>query len=168
MKTTMLILALSFSLTAFSQRGNTDKIEKTVTTRTTVKSSLGEEVKVKKEKVSAAQELVVEKDGTTNQGVRYKPVKVSKKTVFESGGEQFEITPDPKGYSITILKNGNKKSYGKIRKMSRPNAYLLITDEGNAFGYFNQKGDFIVESYDAKNDKISVETFAISKADLND
>lgn len=166
MKTTVLIMALAMSSTLFAQRGNTDKIEKTVTTRTTIKSSLGEDVKVKKEKISAQQELVVEKDGTTNQTVRYKPVQASKKTLFESGGERFMIAPDSKGYKITIMEDGVNKRYGKIRKMSRPNAYLLITDDGNAFGYFNEKGDFIVESYDAKNDKIVMETFAISKEDL--
>lgn len=166
MKTSVMILALFFSVAGFAQRGNTDKIEKTVTTKTTVKSSLGEDVKVKKEKVSAQQELVVENDGTVNQSVHYKPVKATKTTLFESGGDNYEISPDPKGYTIKVFENGRKRNYGKIRKMSRPNAYLLITDEGNAFGYFNQKGDFVVESYNRNTDEISVETFSISKKDL--
>lgn len=145
---------------------NSDKMSTTVITRTITKSSKGTDVSVKKEMMTAEEALALEQDGSTNQAVKRKPLVVKKSTTFVSDGDNYQIEPDAKGFLITIVKNGTEKRFGKIRKMSRPNAYLLVTDEGNSFGYFNTKGDFVVESYDPSKDKIVVDSFAINKDDF--
>lgn len=166
MKILFLCAALVFSTMGFAQVENTDTVKETTVVKTTVKSSLGEEVSVKKQERIAKQKLALEQDGTTNQTVNRKPVVVETSTTFVSDGEDYIIEPDPKGFVITIVKEGKKSDYGKIRKMSRPNAYLLVTESGNAFGYFNAEGDFVVESYDPINDVIVVDSFSISEDDL--
>lgn len=166
MKTLFLCATLALTTVSFAQVENTDTLKETTVTKTTVKSSLGEDVSIKKQERIAKQKLALEQDGTTNQTVNRKPVVVETSTTFVYDGEDYIIEPDPKGFLITIVKDGNESDYGKIRKMSRPNAYLLVTETGNAFGYFNAKGDFVVESYDPVNDVIVVDSFAISEDDL--
>lgn len=64
-------LCLTFGLTNYAQ--TKDKLEKTVTTKTTVKNHEGEEVAIKKRKIRAQQQLGVENNNKTNQTViRYK------------------------------------------------------------------------------------------------
>lgn len=166
MKFVIALLIFTVTFTGFAQDRNTDEVKETVVTKTTVKSSLGEDVSIKKQERIAKQNLALEQDGTTNQRLNRKPVVVESSTTFVSGGRDYVIQPDAKGFLITIVKNGKKQDFGKIRKMSRPNAYLLVTEEGNAFGYFNDEGDFVVESYDPAKDAIVADSFAISKNDL--
>lgn len=172
MKTTFFIIALALGFSAFPQKTDseeilsTDKIEKTVITKTTVKSSLGEDVSIKKAKISSKEALALEQDGTTNQSVNRRPLYTIKKAVFLSEGDEYLVEPDPKGYLVYTLENGEKRDYGKIRKTSQPNAYLMITDEGTAFGHFNEKGNFVVESYNPDQDKIVVRNFILSEEAL--
>lgn len=171
MKKILLIVSLAVATTGFAQVDtdpikNTDKMSTTVITKTITKSSNGTDVSIKKEVMTAEEALALEQDGSTNQAVNRKPLVVTTSTTFISDGMEFLIKPDAKGFVMSIVKNGDEKKYGIIRKMSRPNAYLLVTDAGNAFGYFNSEGDFVVESYDPAKDMIVVDSFAISEDDL--
>lgn len=171
MKITVAFIALFVSGAAFSQVDtepikNTDEMSTTIITKTTTKTSNGTDVDIKREVITAKEALALEQDGSTNQSLNRKPLIVTKTTTFISDGEKYKITPDNKGFVITIAKNGNEREYAKLRKLSRPNAYIVVTKQGNAFGYFNAEGDFIVESYDPVKDSILVDNFAINEDSL--
>ena len=77
-----LILSIALISFAFGFAQNEDKMTKTVTTKTKVKSSKGEEVAIKEKKYTAEQKLEVENNNQTNQAVRRDPVKIIESTTF--------------------------------------------------------------------------------------
>lgn len=154
-----LILSIALISFTFGFAQNEDKMTKTVTTKTKVKSSKGEEVAVKEKKYTANQKLEVENNNKTNQAVRRKPVKISESTTFSTGGEDFTIQPDNKGYTMMKTKDGQSEMYGKIRKMPDRESYILVKDDENAFGYFDDDGNFIVESYDPNTDQVILKKY---------
>lgn len=171
MKFYILTLAFLTTFFGFSQNdsktvANKDVLSKTIITKTITKTSKGTNVDTKRVELTAAEALALEQDGSTNQSVSRKPLSVTKKTSFELDGNTYLFEPDDKGILIISTKNGQRSNFGKIRKMQRSNSYLLVTKKGNSFGYFNGKGDFIVESYDPIDDSFTVMKFNISKKDL--
>lgn len=162
-------MAFSISTMGFSQVDtepikNTDKISTTIITKTITETSNGTDVDIKREVISGQQALALEQDGSTNQSVNRKPLLVTKTTTFISEGESYRIAPDSKGFVISIAKNGNEEKFATLRKLSRPNAYVVISaTEENAFGYFDAEGNFIVERYDPAKDEIVLDTFTINK-----
>ncbi|MBW2960693.1 hypothetical protein [Mesonia aestuariivivens] len=154
-----LILSLAILSFTFGFAQNEDKMSKTVTTKTTIKSSKGEDVAVKQKKYSSEEKLQVENNNKTNQTVSRKPVKIEESTTFSSGNESYTIAPDKNGYTMMSTKNGKQKMYGKIRKMKDHNYYILAKENENSFGYFDEDGNFVVESYDADNDAVYLKKY---------
>ena len=154
-----LILSIALISFAFGFAQNEDKMTKTVTTKTKVKSSKGEEVAIKEKKYTAEQKLEVENNNQTNQAVRRDPVKIIESTTFISDGKNYIIKPDANGYMMHQQKDGQTKIYGKIRKMPDRESYILVKENENAFGYFDNDGNFIVETYDPTNDKVILKKY---------
>lgn len=154
-------LCLTFGLTNYAQ--TEDKLEKTVTTKTTVKNHEGKEVAIKKRKIRAQQQLGVEDNNQTNQAVmRYKP-QISSSTSFVTAEDSFLIMPDEKGYKVHKM-NGNKKvEYAVIRKMPEKEMYVLHTKEYDSFGYFDKEGNFVVGNYDPKADEVILKKYKINR-----
>ena len=154
-----LILSLAILSFTFGFAQNEDKMSKTVITKTKVKSSKGEEVAVKEQKYTANQKLQVENNNETNQAVSRKPVKITESTTFSTGNEMFTIQPDKNGYTVMSKKDGKEKMYGKIRKMPDREFYILAKENENSFGYFDNDGNFIVESYDPDSDSVYLKKY---------
>ncbi|MDQ7918619.1 hypothetical protein RBU60_13655 [Mesonia sp. MT50] len=154
-------LCLTFGLTNYAQ--TKDKLEKTVTTKTTVKNHEGEEVAIKKRKIRAQQQLGVENNNKTNQTViRYKP-QISSSTSFESEEDSFMIAPDRKGYVVYKMDGKRKVQYAVIRKMPEKEMYVLHTKEYDSFGYFDKEGNFVVGNYDPKADAVILKKYKINR-----
>jgi transcriptional regulator of aromatic amino acid metabolism len=160
MKKLILVTTLLCFTLGFAQ--NEDKMTKTVTTKTKVKSSKGEEVAVKEKKYTAKQKLQVQNNNETNQGVNREMVKLEESTTFSTGSQNYTIQPDKNGYQMMVNEeNGMKKMYGKIRKMPNRDGYILVKENENSFGYFDENGNFIVESYDPVSDSVILKKYTI-------
>ena len=51
---------------------------------------------------------------------------------------------------------------GILRKTSNNN-YIYRTDDKISFGYFDEEGNLILETFDYKNDKITMEKYVVEK-----
>lgn len=153
-------LCLTFGLTNYAQE---DNLEKTVTTKTTVKDSKGEKVAIKKRNIRSQQQLGVENNSETNQAVmRYKP-QISSSTSFVTAEDSFLIMPDNKGYTVHKMIGNKKVEYAVIRKMPEKEMYVLHTKEYDSFGYFDKEGNFVVGNYDPKVDGVVLKKYKINR-----
>jgi len=155
-KFVLLIAMVSFTF-GFAQ--NEDKISKTVTTKTKVKSSAGEEVAIQEKKYTSKQALQVNDSNQVNQEAVRSAVEIKESTTFSIGNENYTIKPDENGYVMMAHKNGEKKMYGKIRKMPDHEFYILVKENENSFGYFDEDKNFIVESYDPASDTVLLKKY---------
>lgn len=174
MKTIALgLTAFLFSINCVSQNQNVT--ETTKTTITTVKDSDGEKQIVKKQDTQEVQNIelqnadskVLNKDmketpvevtsttQITNPDGSTRTVDVDRSSYYEANGQRYEVKLDPSGYTVT---SGNSKKPALLRKTST-NSYFYRTKDKTAIGYFDTNGNLILETYDDKSDKVSVETF---------
>lgn len=177
MKTILLgISVLLCSFTSIAQNKNVQ--ETTKTTVTTVKASDGEKTFVKNENVKEVQniELNEAKPNTLNIDMKASPVSVTTTTqitnpdgttrtvdvdrssYYTSNGNQYKLALDASGYTLS---SGNSKP-ALLRKTST-NSYIYHTKNKMAIGYFDTNGNLILETYDDKSDRVSVETYNVIK-----
>jgi hypothetical protein len=177
MKTLFLgVAAFLFSINSQAQNANT-KIE-TKTTTNIKKDSDGEHKTVKKEVTKEVQniEMKTEQPNTLNIEMKETPVEVtsvtkitnpdgSTRTVdidrtsyYESNGNKYKLALDASGYTMTY---GNSKP-ALLRKTST-NSYIYRSKNKTAVGYFDTSGNLIVEIYDEKLDKVTVEKYLVIK-----
>lgn len=171
--TLSLILCTSFT---FAQNKNVQKEEKT--TVKTIKDSDGEKKIVKKEEIKEVQNIEFENTGenTLNKEMKQTPVEVTSTTevsvdgvtrsidvdrsaYYNLDGTRYEIAVDKSGYSIKDTEGNN---LGLLRKTSNNN-YLLVAKNKVSVGYFDKRGNLIVETYDDKNDVLVVEKYLVVK-----
>lgn len=175
MKTIVLgTMALLFSMNIEAQNKQTE----TKTTTSTKKDSEGIHKTVKKEVTNEVQkiELGQEKSNTINIPTINSPIDVTKtinitnpdgstRTVdvdrsayYESNGNKYKLALDSSGYILTY---GNSKP-ALLRKTST-NSYIFRSESKTAIGYFDINGDLIIEIYDDKSDKVSIEKYRTIK-----
>jgi len=179
MRTTILgMLAVVFTLNIQAQNKNVQTEVKT--TVTTVKDSQGEKKLVKSEVTREEQKVGVEvekeKAETKNIPMANNPVEVTKATAINNGGEtkvvdverktyyinngkRYELTSDEGGY---IMKMPEGRYNAVLRKTSNNN-YIYYNKNKYAIGYFDSEGNFVLETYNTKSDKVSVEKYLIAK-----
>lgn len=161
-------------MTVLAQNTQTE----TKTTTSTVKDSKGEYTTVKKEVTKEVQkiELGQEKANTINIPTVDSPVVVttttkitnpdgSTRTVdtdrsayYEANGRRYKLDLDASGY---VMSYGNSKP-ALLRKTST-NSYIYRLKNKVAVGYFDTDNNLIIETYDYKTDKVSVEKFMVVK-----
>jgi len=177
MKTILLgVSILLCSLNSIAQNKNVQ--ETTKTTVTTVKSSDGEKKFVKNENTSEVQniELKEAQPNTLNIEMKESPVSVTSTTqitnpdgstrtvdvdrssYYNMNGTQYKLALDASGYTMS---SGNDKP-ALLRKTST-NSYIFRSKNKTAIGYFDTKGNLVLETYDDKSDKVSVETYSVVK-----
>jgi len=159
-----------------SQAQNTQT--ETKTTTSTVKDSKGEYKTVKKEVTKENQKIVLgqEKENTiniptidspvmvttttkvTNPDGSTRTVDVDRSSYYESNGKKYKLDLDASGYIMTY---GNLKP-ALLRKTST-NSYIFRQNNRIAIGYFDVNGNLIIENYDNKLDKVSIEKFMVVK-----
>jgi len=175
MKTLILgVAAVLFTLNAQAQNQNVTNVSKT--TVTTIKDSDGEKKLVKQQNTKEVQNIELQNAESTelNKEVKASPVQVTSTTqittpdgttrtvdvdrtaYYTIGGNKFKMAIDNSGYSMLEPTTGTKS--GILRKTSNNN-YIYRTKDRTSIGYFDNDGNLILETYDDKTDKITVETY---------
>jgi hypothetical protein len=169
-----------FSITVFlfsiqQHAQNTNVTDVTKTTITTVKDSDGEKQIIKKQEVQEVQNIEFQNadSNALNKDMKTTPIEITSTTqitnpdgttrtvdidhssYYQGNGKQYELKLDAAGYTIS---SSQSKKPALLRKTST-NSYIYITKYKTAIGYFDTKGNLILETYDSKNDKVMVETF---------
>jgi hypothetical protein len=170
----MTLSAVLFALGTTAQNTNQTNVSKTTTT--TVKDSDGEKKVVRNSTVQEVQnvEFYNADSDALNKDVKASPVQVTATTevilpdgtrrmvdvdrsaYYSLGGDRYQFYLDKTGYTIADPKG---RKAGVIRPTSNNN-YIYRTKDRTSFGYFDQTGNFVLETYDEKNDRVNVETFS--------
>lgn len=175
MKTIFLgLFALLFSLSTQAQ--NQNKKTETVTTTTTVKDDKGEHKVVKKEEIKEVQDIEL-KDvpkGTLNTDIQPTPTQATTTTTvnidgqervvdvdhsayYSYNGEKYHVLSDNTGYTVS---SGNNIS---LLRRTANNTYIYRNKNKFSVGHFDANGNLVLETYDDKTDKVTVEVFNLQK-----
>lgn len=170
------ILALTFSM----QAQNTNVTETSKTTVTTVKDSDGEKKVVKEQKTQEAQDIKFkdtqgdplnkEMEATpvqkttvtqiTNPDGSTRTVNIDRSAVYTSpSGQKYSLALDPMGYRVT----SDELKKPAILRATSTNSYIYRSKDRTSVGYFDTNGDFVLESYDDKTDKVTIEKYTKAK-----
>lgn len=178
MKNLILAIILASSVSLMNAQSTNKQVESTTTIKT-VKDSDGEHKIVKNEEKKEVQniEMKEEKPNTLNIEMKETPIKtetttkitnpdgstrtvdVDRSSYYESDGKKYQVALDAYGY--TMMDPTTKKS-ALLRKTST-NSYIYRNKNKMAIGYFDTKGNLILETYDDKSDKVSTETYTVVK-----
>lgn len=158
MKKIFLIFALAAFTTAIAQE-NVNTKKESVTTKTAVKDSKGTDVSSKTISTSEEQTIGLEARDVnkTNQSIVMKPVSIDSDVTYGYDGNRFKFLSqkDTKGYRLmTVKDNATQEEYAIIKPTSQNGYYIYSQNGKSSFGYFNEDGNFVVESYDPKTDAI--------------
>jgi hypothetical protein len=175
MKTIILgMFALLFSMSLSAQ--NQNKKTETVTTTTTVKDNKGEHKVVKKEEIKEVQNIEL-KDvppGTKDTDIKPTPtqatvttkvsvdgdekvVDVDHSAYYSYNGERYHVLADKAGYTI------NSPNAVSLLRRTSNNNYIYKSKDKFSVGHFDADGNLVLETYDEKTDKITVEVFNLQK-----
>ncbi|HNP33350.1 MAG TPA: hypothetical protein PKN96_08660 [Flavobacterium sp.] len=165
-------LLLSFGLQAQNQN---KKIE-TVETTTTVKDNKGEHKVVKKQEIKEVQDIELKEvpKGTLNTDIQPTPtqatvtttvnvdgqervVDVDHSAYYSYNGERYHVLSDKAGYTVSSPNN-----VSVLRRTSNNN-YIYKNKDKFSVGYFDANGNLVLETYDEKTDKVTIETYTLQK-----
>lgn len=175
---TIILCAIAFLFSINIKAQNKNVKETTVTTTTTVNAAEGQKKYVKEETTKEVQkiELGKEKANTLNIETVNSPVivttttkiinpdgstrtvDVDRSSYYESNGNKYKLDLDASGY---VMSFGN--STPALLRKTTTNSYIYRFENKTAIGYFDTSGDLILEIYDDKSDKITIEKFKAIK-----
>lgn len=177
MKTIILgVFALILSLSTQAQ--NQNKKTETKTTTTIVKDNKGEHKIVKKEEIKEVQNIELKEvpKGTLNTDIEPTPTQVMSTTkvsvdgdekiidvdrsaYYSYNGERYQVASDKMGYTVT---SPNYKGLSLLRRTAN-NTYIYKNNDKFSIGHFDANGNLVLETYDDKTDKVTVEVFDLQK-----
>lgn len=167
MKKTLLIFALAACTVGFAQDNkNKNKKSETVVTKTAVTDKEGTNVSTKAVTRTKKQVLALEASdrNQTNQSVVMKPAVINTEVNYGLNGDRFKFTSqkDEDGYRLmTVKDNATNEEYAIIKPTSQNGYYIMSRDGNSSFGYFNDKGNFVVERYDPKKGAIVTDVYKL-------
>lgn len=167
MKNIAIAILLALGLGANAQEKN--KTEEIKTTTVTVNDGTGKPKKVTKTETTTANQNIELKDSESkqlNKEANYQDQVSTSTTISGDGiptyyslnGQQYIFVTDKTGYKVAAPNNRN---YAVVRKTGN-GQYIYKTKDTTSIGYFNDNGDFVIETYDDKTDSITVQTYAKS------
>ena len=165
MKKVLLIFALAAFTTGFAQENKNLKTE-TVVTKTAVKDSKGVQESTKSVSIKQKQELELAPSDSrqVNQSVVMSPVKVDSDVTYDYDGNRFQFLSqkDEDGYRLmTVMDNKTHDEYAIIKPTSQNGYYIYSKNGKSSFGYFNEEGNFVVESYNPETDAVVNEVYKL-------
>lgn len=171
MKKVLIIFAMAAFTTGFAQENINTKKE-TVVTKTAVKNSKGTKESTKSVSINQQQKVGLSSSDTnkTNQSIVMTPVKVDTDVTYGYEGNRFQFLSqkDEEGYRLMTVKDNKTRDEYAIIKPTSQNGYYIYSKNGkSSFGYFNQEGNFVVESYDPKTDTVVNEIYKLDVKDKN-
>lgn len=175
---TLLLSAIAFLFSINIEAQNTNLKTETTTTTRTKKDENGVHKTVKSEVTKEVQNIELEKERPhtvniptkdspvmvttttkiTNPDGSTRTVDVDRSSYYEFNGNKYKLDLDSSGYLMTF---GDSKP-ALLRKTST-NSYIYRLKDKIAVGYFDTNGNLIIETYDDKSDKVSLEKFMIVK-----
>ena len=153
MKKTLLIFALAACTVGFAQDNkNKNKKSETVVTKTAVTDKEGTNVSTKAVTRTKKQVLALEASDAnqTNQSVVMKPAVINTEVNYGLNGDRFKFTSQK-----------DEEEYAIIKPTSQNGYYIMSKDGNSSFGYFNDKGNFVVERYDPKKGAIVTDVYKL-------
>ena len=177
MKNLIYAFSLLMVTGAYAQNKPVDKVEETEVK--TIKVEKDGKIVEKKVKVTTKKEQEVMTDpnykGTIDAPRVFPKVKVTKTVSIDNDNDPFYDTKDTLVY---YLKNDNNyafksndkgfmmfteadKPYGMAIRSSNSQYYLLDMNEYSGVGYFDKKGNFVIEYYDKDTGMTIVEAFEV-------
>jgi hypothetical protein len=175
---TLILAMVAFLFTVNIQAQNKNVKSEVKTTVTTVKNSDGQKKSVKTQEVKEIQKIELKdaESNALNKERKETPVEVTaitsitangitnivdvdRSAYYDLNGEKYEVKLAESGYTIY---QPNAEKAAVLRKTSNNN-YIYSSKNKTSYGYFDANGNLVLESYDDKTDKITVETFVIIK-----
>ncbi|HMI07480.1 MAG TPA: hypothetical protein VK528_08035 [Flavobacterium sp.] len=171
------IAAVLFTLNMQAQ--NTNVTETSKTTVTTVKDSDGQKQLVKEQKTTEAQDIkfkdtkgdplnkemevtptqVTSTTQVTNPDGSTRTVMTDRSSVYNYNGKDYKVNLDASGYTVM---GSDMKKPALLRRTST-NSYIYRANNKTSIGYFDTDGNLVLETYDDKSDKVTVEKYTRSK-----
>lgn len=156
---------------------NTNVIDVTKKTVTTIKDSEGAKEIVKEQGLKATQDIELNDadSKTLNKDIKETPYQVETSTIttvinpdgstrtvgidrsgiYESNGIKFRLTLDVAGYIVSSTEGAK---VGVMRTTSS-NSYIFRDKNLVSIGYFDTQGNLVVETHDEKSDRISITNY---------
>lgn len=176
---TIVLSCLTLLATIGLQAQNKNVTDVSKTTVTTVKDSDGEKKFLKTQETQEVQNIELQNADSKalNKDLKQTPVQVtsvtsvtnpdgSTRTVdvdrsayYDYNGKNYQLRLDPAGYAIISPEN---KKVGVLRATTT-NSYIYRGKNSTSIGYFDTNGNLVLETYDDKSDKVSVETYQRTK-----
>jgi len=178
MKTIILAtLVLLVSVRIVAQNKNVK--DETKITTTTISTSDGDKTYVKKENTREVQEIELkeEKPNSLNIETKDSPIVVTTTTkitnpdgttrtvdidrssYYTFNGKNYNVILDANGYRII----SEKSSKVALLRKTSTNSFIYKKGKEYAIGYFDNIGNLVLETYDAKSDTVSFETYTVIK-----
>ena len=83
---------------------------------------------------------------------------------YKFNNDDYIFKPDNKGYTVSIKRDDEEVLVGKAIKSLKNDYYIFMTNsENDGVGYFDEKGNFIIEYYDINNDGLLSREYLIVK-----
>lgn len=168
MKNLAFMIAALVGVTAFAQETKIENEQtETVITKEYVTDSKGTEVKTKSEKVTETQDIALTsvKNVTpvdTNFNYKMMPLEIDTETTYYNNGNAYRFNADRDHINLmSYSEEQNMKPFASLRPTSQKGYYILSENGTSKLGYFNAKGNFVVESYDPDSDSIVLTVYAV-------
>lgn len=144
-----------------------EKIEKITKTRTTVKSSLGNETVYKTVKETELTPVTLDQGdkGQLNQSLQRGETVIRKEVTYTYNDSDFSLEETANGYTIKRTRENDTSEYGTMRKLSKGDVYLMKTKEGIAVSFFDKNGNMVSEKYNDQDDTVTTITFKVEPAE---
>jgi hypothetical protein len=154
MKKIMIVLAVSAFTAGFAQENKMKKSETTIT-KTTVVDNKGVDVSTKSVTDTEKEAIAIEEQvDATNFNTTVIPVMSNSEVSYSHDGSNYAFEAVDNGYKLMSLADDKTRDYAIIRPSSREGYYIYYQNGYSSMGYFDQDGNFIIESYDAENDTV--------------
>lgn len=162
MKRVLIIFALAAFTTGFAQENKSEKQE-TVTTKISVKDNQGVRTDVREEKITKKQPIKLNPNdaGKIDQEYTVGSPKIKTDVTYNSSEHNYMFENEEKGFKVYDTKDGEKKDAAVLRPTSQKGYYIMSQAGGNSFGYFNNDGNFVVESYNPTTDSVEQTTYRL-------
>lgn len=150
----MIVLAVSVFTAGIAQENVMGKSETTIT-KTTVVDNKGVDVSTKAVTDTEKETIAIEGQvDRTNFNTKVIPVMSNSEVSYSYNGTNYAFETEGDGYKMMSIADNNKSDYAIIKPSSREGYYIYYQNGYSSMGYFDQDGNFIIESYDAENDAV--------------
>ena len=157
-----MIIALLSTTMLFAQNTNETEIETIKKTRVTASDGVTENTKkvVTQKKTDLA---IGEGTTYTNFKTVMKPSDISTEVFYNFDNKSYRFKKDGVNY-ILINNDNSDTNIARLYPTTQKGYYIMTQDGNNSLGYFNAKGDFIIESYNQDNDALTSLTYTLNNA----